>query len=233
MDQPHLPRGRPCPGPFPHGTPERHRLGTQPLQDVRRSDVGRRRGPRAARGLGGGSVASGGGWGGGGGEGVAARTHCSRGSEVFPSIQTRSFFHTNLSIGVSSPVRKTQVAIVAGTEGNVHPRPWTPGLPAPLRWPPRAEPTSCFGHPECHCRRKLSFNCRPRSRSLWPFHGVLISRLCSPAVRGAFQGEGQWPWRGWRACAPPLGFVLGPWCPPGWHLWTVPAASTAGLPRGR
>lgn len=65
--------------------------------------------------------------------GGPAPTHCSRGSEVFPSIQTRSFFHTNLSIGVSSPVRKTQVAIVAGTEGNVHPRPRTPGLLAPLR----------------------------------------------------------------------------------------------------
>lgn len=81
--------------------------------------------PRAARGLGWrlGRLWSGG----------LAPTHCSLSSEVFLSIQTYLFFHVNLSIGVSSPIRKRQVGIVMGTEGNVHPRPWTPSLLAALR----------------------------------------------------------------------------------------------------
>lgn len=84
---------------------------------------------------------------------------------------------------------------------------------------------------ECHCQRKLFFNRRSWSRSLWAFHGVLISCLCSPAVRGAFQGEGQGPWPGWRAHAPPFGFVLDPLAPAGlafvqrasgFHFWPPP-----------
>lgn len=83
---------------------------------------------------------------------------------------------------------------------------------------------------ECRCQRQLFFSRRPEPLPVGFSRGFNLRSL-QPAVRGAFQGEGQRPWPGWRARAPPCGFVLQAWCPrglafaeraSGLHFWPPP-----------